>query len=80
MVYSDIMKSIFTRHAKKRMQQRGVSSSRATSGLGSRSRYQGKGVYKTETERNGIKFVVVHKREHGKRIIISTWRKQKRKK
>lgn len=57
------------------MSQRGVGSNRMTSALRGTSRYQGKGVYKSEIERNGIKYVVVYKREGGKKIVISTWRK-----
>lgn len=69
------MGNLFTKHAKKRMAQRGVGTSRMTSALRGTSRYQGKGVYKSEIERNGIKYVVVYKREGGKKVVISTWRK-----
>jgi len=58
------------------MKQRGVSSSRASTGARG-GKYQGKGVYRSEVERSGIKYVVVYKREHGKRVIISTWRKER---
>lgn len=69
------MSGIFTKHAKKRMKQRGVSSSRVSSAMHGTARYKGNGVYRSEVERNGIKFVVVYKREKGKKIILSTWRK-----
>ncbi|MDO8511996.1 MAG: hypothetical protein Q7S57_01885 [bacterium] len=66
----------FTKHAKKRMKQRGVGNSATTSASRGTSRYQGHGIYKSEIERRGIKYVVVYKRDGAKKVIISTWRKQ----
>ena len=79
MVYSIYMVfgGIFSKHAKKRMQQRGVSSSAAGAASRGHSKYQGKGVYKSEIERHGIKYVVVYKRDGAKKVIISTWRKDR---
>lgn len=69
---------IFSKHAKKRMRQRGISSGAVGSAARGHSRYQGKGVYKSEVERNGSKYVVVYKRDGVKKVVISTWRKKKR--
>jgi len=66
----------FTKHAKKRMRQRGVGSSATTSASRGTSRYQGKGIYKSEIERHGVKYVVVYKRDGAKKVVISTWRKK----
>lgn len=72
------MKKILTHHAKRRMRQRGVSSSRVLKAAG-KGRYQGGGVYRSEVERHGITYVVVYKLVDGKKIILSTWRKETRK-
>lgn len=69
------MKNVLTRHAKRRMRERGVSSSRVMKTAG-KGRYQGHGVYRSEIERHGITYVVVYKLVNGKKIILSTWRKK----
>lgn len=69
------MRKILTRHAKRRMRQRGVSSSRAVKLAGKPGEHQGKGVYRVEVERRGITYVVIYKKVGGKKIVLSTWRR-----
>jgi hypothetical protein len=69
------MKTIVTKHAKRRMRQRGVGASRLTGAARKPGTHQGKGVYRVEIDRRGITYVVVYKLVEGKKIILSTWRK-----
>lgn len=69
------MTKIFTRHAKRRMRQRGVSSARVSTVARRGGRSQGQGVYRVEVERGGKTTVVIYKIVHGKKVILSTWKK-----
>ncbi len=73
------MTTTLTRHARKRMRQRGVGATRVHRAVRGRRQYQGGGVYRAEVERGGIIYAVVYKVVNGEKIILSTWRKRPKK-
>lgn len=72
------MADIFTRHAKRRMRQRAVSAPRIQRAARGRRTYCGKGIYRAEIETPEGTTVVIYKQRGGKRVILSTWKRERR--
>lgn len=60
------------------MRQRMVSAAGVSHAASGKRRYQGKGVYRSETVgADGVATVVVYKERDGRRVILSSWRRRR---
>lgn len=72
------MRTVFTRHAKRRMRERHIPGSRVSAGARKRARSMGGKIYRAEVAGPGGTTVVIYKVVNGKKVILSTWRKPRR--